>query len=165
MSLKNIVLTVILIFLFIGGAYFLVAGGDKPEVKIASYSAKDKDRPIVEVKITLIDLGKMKVSEEKEAVFTVKNTGSKPLQLYNMTSSCNCTFGQLIYNGKTSEEFGMHSVSDYLADIKPNTEAKVKVIYRPSIMPVNGPIGRELYISTNDPSKPKLVLQIKTIVE
>jgi len=87
------------------------------------------------------------------------------LQLYNITSSCSCTFGQLIYDDKTSKEFGMHSVSDYLSDIAPNTEAKVKVIYRPSIMPVYGPVERELYISTNDPNKTRLVLQVKTIVQ
>lgn len=165
MSVKNIILMVILCFLFIGGAYFLVSGGNKPEVKIIAYGKNDKEKPIVEVKKTLIDLGKMKVSDEKEALFTIKNIGSKSLQLYNMTSSCNCTFGQLIYKGKTSEEFGMHSVSDYLDDIAPNTEGKVKVIYRPSIMPVYGPIEREVYISTNDPSKTKLVLQVKTVVQ
>lgn len=165
MSVKNIILVVILSFLFIGGAYFLVAGGGKPAVKIVTYSQKDKEKPVAVVKKPLIDIGKMKVSEQKEAIFTVKNAGKKPLQLYGMTSSCNCTFGQLIYDGKTSEEFGMHSVSDYLADIAPSTEAKVKVIYRPYIMPVYGPIEREVYISTNDPKMPKLVLQVKTVVE
>ena len=165
MSIKNIILITILCFLFIGGAYFLVAGGNKPEVKIIAYSASDKEKPVLEVKETLIDMGKMKVSDEKEAIFIIKNIGTKPLQLYNITSSCSCTFGQLIYDDKTSKEFGMHSVSDYLSDIAPNTEAKVKVIYRPSIMPVYGPVERELYISTNDPNKTKLVLQVKTIVQ
>lgn len=166
MSTKTIVIGLILFsVVFVGGSYFLLAGGNKPEVKIASYSSKDKNRPVAEVKQTLTDLGKMKVSDEKSAEFTIKNIGNKSLQLYDMNSSCNCTFGQLIYQGKISEEFGMHSPSDYLGDIAPNTEAKIKVIYRPSIMPVYGPIEREVYLSTNDPDKQKLVLQVKAVVQ
>lgn len=166
MSTKIIVIGLILFsVIFVGGSYFLLAGGNKPEVKIASYSSKDKERPFAEVKKTLADLGKMKVSDEKSTEFTIKNTGVKPLQISDMNSSCNCTFGQFIYQGKTSAEFGMHSPSDYLGDIAPNTEAKIKVIYRPFIMPVYGPVEREVYLSTNDPDKQKLVFQIKAVVQ
>jgi len=166
MSTKTIVIGLILFsIIFVGGSYLLLAGGNKPEVKIASYSSKEKDRPIAKVEKTLVDLGKMKVSDEKSTEFTIKNTGTKSLQVYGMNSSCNCTFGQFIYQGKTSEEFGMHSPSDYLGDIAPNTEAKIRVIYRPSIMPVYGPVEREVYLSTNDPDKQKLVFQIKTVVQ
>lgn len=166
MSTRNIVIAVILFSLvFVGGSYFLLAGGNKPEVKISSYSSKDKERPVAEVKKTLVDLGKMKVSDEKSAEFTIKNTGTKPLQVSDMNSSCNCTFGQFIYQEKTSAEFGLHSPSDYLGDIAPNTEAKIKVIYRPSIMPVYGPVEREVYLSTNDPDKQKLVFQVKANVQ
>jgi hypothetical protein len=64
MSVRNIILITILCFLFIGGAYFLVAGGNKPEVKVTTYSTNDKKKPAVEVK-TLIDLGTIKVSNQK----------------------------------------------------------------------------------------------------
>lgn len=155
----------ILLLIFIVGSYFLLAGGGTPEVRIASYSSQDKDKPIVEVKKTLVDLGTIKVSDQKETEFTVKNIGTKPLQLSNMSSSCHCTFGQFIYQGKTSQEYGMSTVSDVLPEIAPNTEATIKVIYRPYFMPVFGPVEREVYISTNDPNNPKLILQVKTIVK
>lgn len=166
MSTKTIVIGLILFsVVFVGGSYFLLAGGNKPEVKIASYSAKDKDKPVVEVKKTLIELGTIKVSDQKEATFTIKNIGTKPLQVSNMSSSCHCTFGQLIYQGKTSDEYGMSTVSDVLPEIAPNTEATIKVIYRPYIMPVYGPVEREVYLSTNDPNNQKLIFQVTAKVQ
>ncbi len=165
MSTKTIVIGFILFsVIFVGGTYFLFAKGNKPEIKIISYSSQDNKKPVVKIGKTLIDLGKIKVSDQKEATFTIKNIGTQPLQVYNMSSSCHCTFGQLVYQGKTSDEYGMSNVSDILASIAPNTEALVKVIYRPYIMPVYGPIEREVYLSTNDPSNQKLVFQITATV-
>lgn len=156
---------IIALFVFIVGSYFLLAGGGTPQVRIASYSSRDKDKPVVEIKKTLADLGTIKVSDEKDTEFTIKNIGTKPLQLSNMSSSCHCTFAQFIYQGKTSPEYGMSTVSDVLPEIASNTEATIKVIYRPYFMPVYGPVEREVYISTNDPNNPKLVLQVKTVVK
>lgn len=166
MSAKSIVIGLILFsVVFVGGSYFLLAGGSKPVVKIASYSSSDKDKPVVEVKKTLVDFGKIKVSDQKEVTFTIKNIGTKPLQVSNMSSSCHCTFGQFIYSGKTSDEYGMSTISDVLPEIAPNTEAIVKVIYRPYIMPVYGPVEREVYLSTNDPGKQKLIFQVTANVQ
>lgn len=166
MSSKTLVIGgVIVLLLFIVGSYFLLAGGGKPQVKIASYSVNDKEKPKVEVKETLKDLGTMKVSDQKEAPFTLKNIGQKPLQLSNVSSSCNCTVGKIVIDGKESEEFGMHNVSDFVGEIAPGKDATVKVIYRPYIMPVYGTIEREVYVTTNDPENPKLVFKIKTYVK
>lgn len=155
---------IIFSLLAIVGSYFFLVNGQKPEVQIISYSLKDKERPKVKAKTTLIDLGKMKVSDEKSADFTIKNIGQKPLQLSNISSSCSCTFGQVIIDGKESELFGMHTVSDLAGEILPGKLAKIRVIYRPYVMPVYGLIEREVYVSTNDPENPKLVFKVKTIV-
>jgi len=166
MSSKTIIIGgVILLLIFLIGSYFLLAGGGKPEVKVASYTSNDKEKPVAEVKTTLIDIGTIKVSDQKEVNFTIKNTGTKPLQLSNMSTSCHCTHGQFIYQGKTSDEYGMSNSSDVLPEIAPNTEATIKAIYRPYEMPVYGPVERELYLNTNDPDKPKLVLQVKAVVQ
>lgn len=166
MSAKTLIIGgTVLLIVFMVGSYFLLSGGGKPEVRIASYSSQDKDKPVVEVKKTLVDLGTIKVSDQKEVNFTLKNTGTKPLQVSNMSSSCHCTFGQFIYQGNTSPEYGMSTISDVLPEIAPNTEATIKVIYRPYIMPVYGPVEREVYVSTNDPNNPKLVFQVKTVVK
>lgn len=166
MSTRNIVASIaIFSIVFIFGSYFLLVGSSKPKVRIASYTSSEKERPMVEVKKTLMDLGKIKVSDQKEAAFTIKNIGTKPLLVSNMSSSCHCTFGQFIYEGKTSDEYGMSNVSDVFAPIAPNTQASIKVIYRPYIMPVYGPVEREVYLSTNDPSNPRLVFQVTANVQ
>ena len=148
----------------ITGSYFFIVSGQKSQPQIASYSVSDKERPKAETKTTFFDLGKMKVSEDKSANFKIKNTGQKPLQLSNVSSSCNCTFGQVVINGKESELFGMHNVSDFAGEILPGKEAIVKVTYRPSIMPVYGTIEREVYVNTNDAENPKLVFKVKATV-
>lgn len=148
-----------------GASYFLLSGGNKPAVRIVSYSSNDKERPKAEVKKVFKDLGTMKVSEEKEGLFTLKNAGQKPLQLSNVSSSCSCTVGKIVIDGKESEEFGMHNVSDYVGEIAPGKEAIVKVIYRPFVMPVYGVVERELYVTTNDPENEKLVFKVKAYVK
>lgn len=157
----GVILAVALIF----GAYFFVNQGGMAVAKvIVNYQSTDKERPRAEVKVTSSDLGKMKVSDEKSAGFTIKNTGKKPLQLSDINSSCNCTFGQVVIDGKESEFFGMHNVSAFAGEILPGKEAKIKVIYRPYIMPVYGIVVREVYVTTNDPENPRLVFKVKANV-
>ncbi|MEK7633822.1 MAG: DUF1573 domain-containing protein [Patescibacteria group bacterium] len=155
---------VIFSIVVIGGSYFMLVGGQKPQPQIISYSVSDKERPKVEAKIISADLGKMKVSEDKSANFKIKNIGQKPLQLSNVSSSCNCAFAQVVINGKESDIFGMHNVSDFAGEVLPGKEAVIKVTYRPSIMPVYGAVEREVYVNTNDPDNPKLVFKVKATV-
>src|SRR3989344_635444 len=165
MNSKTIVIAIVGIFTFLLGSYFVIQATSTPDVKVAYYSSSAKEKPEVEVKSTSFDMGKMKVSEQKTAEFMLKNTGAKPLQLYDISSSCGCTVGQISYLGKESKEFGMHSVGAFGTPIAPNTEAKVKITYRPYVMPVYGKVEREVYISTNDPQNPKLVFQVKAFVQ
>lgn len=158
---------IIFSLIVIGGSYLLVSGGKQntPRTKPLTYQTKDKDRPRIQVKETFKNMGEMKVSDQKTEDFLVKNVGSKPLQLSNISSSCGCTVGQIIIDGKTSEEFGMHSQSDYIAEINPGKEAIVKVTYRPYVMPVYGPVDREVYMTTNDPENPNLIFKVKAVVK
>ena len=146
-------------------SYFILVSGQKPQVQIISYSVSDEERPKVEAKTTFSDLGTMKVSEDRSANFKIKNIGLKPLQLSNVSSSCNCTFGQIVIEGKESEVFGMHNVSDFAGEVPAGKEAIIKATYRPSVMPVYGVVGREVYVNTNDPENPKLVFKIKANVK
>lgn len=165
MSAKSIISSGVIFLVLIIGVSFLSTAGQKPAPATATYSATDKDRPIVETPRTQADLGEMKVSDTKQEDFEIKNTGTKPLQILNVNSSCNCTSGQIIYNGTTSKEYGMHAQSGYVTDIAPGSSATVRVIYRPSIMPVYGPVEREVYVTTNDPKKENLVFTIKANVK
>jgi len=147
------------------GSYFFLVGSQKSQPSIISYTLSDKERPKIEAKITLFDVGKMKISEDRSADFKIKNIGQKSLQLSNISSSCSCTFGQVIINGKESELFGMHKISDFAGEVLPGKEATVRVTYRPSIMPVYGVIEREVFVNTNDPENPKLVFKVKANVK
>ena len=151
------------VFLIVGAVLLLPS--DRQKKNIVNYSSAAKEKPIVQTRETLFDFGKVKVADVKEKDFEIKNVGSKTLDLFDITSSCGCTVGQVIYQGKTSRELGMHSQNDDVFNIFPNTKAIIKVTYRPFIMPVYGVVAREVYVSTNDPQTPKLVFQVKAYVE
>lgn len=163
--IKPIIGILLFSFVFIGGSYFVISSGEKPQVSIASYSAQDKNRPILKTPETSYDMGTIKVSDTEEREFIVKNTGTKPLLLSEISSSCGCTSAQIIYKGALSKIFSMHSQSDYVAQIDPNTSAVVKVVYMPFTMPVYGVVERQVFMSTNDPNKPKLEFRIKANVQ
>lgn len=162
---KKIVLGTIALSVVIIVGFVLLAGKSDSQTKVASYQVSDKERPKVEMEKTFADLGIMKVSEEKAVDFTVKNVGNRPLQLSKVSSSCGCTLGQIIINGKKSPEFGMHSKSTYMAELATGKEATVRAIYRPYIMPVYGVVEREVYVQTNDPANPKLIFKVKANVQ
>lgn len=167
MSKSFIVGIIIFSLIAIAGSYLLVSGGKQNSSASTpvSYEVKDKERPKVQAKELVKDLGKMKVSDEKYEDFMIKNVGNKSLQLSQISSSCGCTVAQVIIDGKKSEEFGMHSLSDYLAEVKPGKEAILRVTYRPFVMPVYGPVDREVYVTTNDPENSKLVFKVKAVVK
>lgn len=148
------------------GAYLLLnKSSQQPQAQTLSYTTTQKDRPKAEVKEVFKDIGKMSVKSTKEVDFIIKNTGTKPLQLTQITSSCGCTSGKVIYNGKETKEYSMHSKNSELIEIAPNTQAVMRMTYRPYTMPVYGVVTRDVYINTNDPENPKLSFQIKTFVE
>lgn len=155
------IFVIILIVVFSINEQKQVSGG----VNIASYSATDSDRPKAKTDSTFFDLGKMSVKDEKTAEFIIENTGSKPLQLYKISSSCDCTFGRLDIEGNKSPELGMHARNSWTGTIEQGKKAVVSVIYRPSIMPVSGIVTRDVYVQTNDPENPKLTFTVKADVE
>ena len=158
------------IFIFsvvvMSSSYFLVNGSNKSGVDLPEvFSSQDKEKPKVETKITVKDLGEMKVSDQKSESFLIKNIGNYPLTLFKISSSCGCTVGQIIIDGQESEEFGMHSQSDKSFQITPGKEAKVKVTYRPYIMPVSGKVDRQVFVETNDPENPRLEFKVTAFVK
>lgn len=164
---SKIIIGLVVVFsvLAIFGSYFILVSGQKPTPKITTYSSEDKMKPKVVAKSVFADLGSMKVSEDKSVDFVISNSGQKTLQLSGITSSCNCTFAQVIIDGKESDLYGMHAPSNFAGEVLPGKNAKIRVIYRPSVMPVYGDVGREVYVETNDPDNPRLVFKIKANVK
>lgn len=165
MSSKTVVISITLFLLILVVGSYLLLNPSKPQPKVLSYSSQDKDKPTVEVKESFKDLGVIKVKDTQKVTFTLKNTGTKTLQLSNINSSCGCTAGQIIYKGVESKEYSMHSQSEDVFEIAPQTEAQVRVTYRPFTMPVYGLVEREVYISTNDPANSKLVFKVRAVVK
>lgn len=65
--------------------YLKITLGDKaPKKEINNQTA-------VECKNTLIDMGKFDWQQEQKTHFTLENTGSSPLVIINMITSCGCT--------------------------------------------------------------------------
>lgn len=164
MSTKTIILLTIGFFIMIFGMAYLSTKGQVPTPEKQNYTKESIDRPRAEVLESFKDIGEMKVSEVKEVSFSLKNVGNKPLQILNINSSCNCAFGKVLYKDIETKQFGMHKQSGYVTSIEPGDSAIIKVIYKPAIMPVYGPITRDVYISTDDPENSKLVFTIKTFV-
>lgn len=153
MSTKKIIICLAAFLILVASVSVLLASGRSPELKVGLDSTE-----------RFFDFGKIKVTDVKQKDFILTNSGTKPLQILNINSSCGCTTGQIIYNGQTSKEFGMHSQSGYVTEIDPNTSATVRVIYRPATMPVFGSVQREVYLTTNDSEKEKLVFAVKAYV-
>lgn len=140
-----------------GGVVFAFRVSGKP---MQTYSAEDQDRPKIEIHGTTQDLGQMKVSDIKSADFIIKNSGTKPLMISNISTSCDCTFAQITINGKQSPRFSMHQNPQWTGEIVPDAEAKVTAIYEPARMPVKGKVERNVHIKTNDPQNPDLALTV-----
>lgn len=163
---KRIVASILIVSTFIlGGSIFFLSKNSSSEVKTASYKVTDQQKPKAELWSNLGNLGEMKVSDEKSFDFTVVNSGNKPLQISNVTTSCGCTVARVIVGGKMSEEFGMHTKSSYIAEVPPKGKAIIRAVYRPFVMPVYGPVEREVYADTNDPLNPKLIFKVAADVK
>lgn len=165
MSPKTIIIWMLVFIVSIVGIAFLLTVGQTPTPATASFSAQDTDRPKAEISNTSRNLGEIKVTDVKVEEYAVKNVGTKPLQILNVNSSCGCTAGQIIYQGKTSEEFSMHTQSGFVTEIASGDTATVRLTYRPASMPVYGLVEREVYVETNDPANSKLIFSITAKVK
>lgn len=90
--------------------------------------------------------------------FTIKNTGTEDLKLFNVKTSCHCTKAQITINGVTSPSFGMDSISPWVGEVPPGSKAQLNVVFDPAYHGANGrgPITRYISVSTNDVNNQKL---------
>lgn len=97
-------------------------------------------------------------------IFEVKNTGTEPIVVTQMYTSCMCTESRLVTQSKTSRFFGMqgHSDSSLLMQIiEPGETAEVEAVFDPSAHGING-LGtnrRAVYFETNSDATPLVKLE------
>jgi hypothetical protein len=119
---------------------------------------------------TKADLGDMKVDEERAATFTITNTStSSVLRIWNVATSCDCTSATITIGGQETGEFNMTmhmpaNLKNWLGEVPAGQKALLKVIYRPKVMPVTGPVTRQVSFSTNDPNNTEVEVSIKANV-
>ncbi len=115
------------------------------------------------------DFGSMKVSDERRAAFTITNTGDSILRIWKVATSCDCTAATVKIGDTETPEFSMAGMmsserANWLGEVPAGKNAVLTVIYRPSVMPVNGPITRQVNFSTNDPNNPDVQVSISANV-
>lgn len=154
MSDKGIIISVLVgtVALILGGVFF-ASRLNRPSNVVPNSKAR------AEVVAITKDWGEIGIGNGKvEADFPIKNIGSEPLKLYNITTSCMCTLASLSLDGVESPSFRMGDRSDYVADVAPGKEAILKVVFDPAYHGPNGvgPVVREAIVETNDPQNSQL---------
>lgn len=111
------------------------------------------------------DFGDMKNDEERTATFTITNAGDSILRIWNIATSCDCTFASVLIGGQTTGEFNMtmhtpSTLKNWIGEVPVGQKAELNVTYRPKVMPVTGAVTRQVTFSTNDPNNQEVEVSI-----
>lgn len=149
--------------LIIAGAVFALGRDNSPKRESLGEASMAIDK-------TSEDLGDMKVSEDKAAMFTIANTSDAVLRIWGVATSCDCTFANVTIGGTTTGEFNMtmhmnSNLKNWMGEVPAGEKALLEVIYRPSVMPVSGPVTRQVNFQTNDPKHANVEVSISANVQ
>lgn len=144
------------LLLLIGGVYFASKAPQPPEIQSSS-------QVNIDIEETSFNWGTIPLTGGKvEKIFIINNSGSDPLQLANVKTSCMCTQAQLIIDGQKSPNFGMHSNSSWSGEVESGKKAELKVIFDPAFHGPSGTgqISRVITVETNDQNNPTLEFRL-----
>jgi len=147
--------------IIVGAVLFL--GNDKSPKRDTLGSAR------MTIDKTVEDFGNMTGDEERTAMFTITNTSESVLRIWGVATSCNCTFASVVIDGKETGEFNMAmhtaaNLKNWIGEVPAKQTALLKVTYRPKVMPVTGPVTRQVRFSTNDPKHETVEVSVKANV-
>lgn len=116
------------------------------------------------------ELGVLAVADVGRATFHLTNTGSAPVEISRVRTSCMCTFAKIDLPGGKSPEFNMAMHNDAATNawkgiLGPGEQAVVTIIYKPALMPVEGSVARNVKFATNDPKNPVVELGVHATVK
>ena len=94
---------------------------------------------------TTLDYGTVKNGADGHRIFTIKNTGDKPLIISKTQASCGCTTPEVTKD-----------------PIMPGKTAELKVGYNTTL---TGPFAKNIEVYSNDPVNNRSVITIKGTVE
>jgi hypothetical protein len=100
--------------------------------------------PKVGVPNDKIDLGVMRVGQDREAVFEIENRGDAPLLIFEVEPGCSCT------------------ATEYDREIQPGDSGQIRA--RLTTSDLSGPVTKGIVVTTNDPATPTVVLTLEGTV-
>lgn len=159
MNDKKVIIAIVLLTIVIlfGGVYFLGATTNTAQVTASENAKAYVSDP------TSFDWGTIPMNKGNvEKTFTIKNTGTDTLKLYNIKTSCHCTKAYVTINGVEGPRFGMEDLSSWVGEVQKGKEAKLTVIFDPAFHgPAGvGPINRFVSVETNDQANSKLTFTV-----
>ncbi len=156
-ELKLVLLTIVSTIVIMAGGMIFLSSSQAPQVT-ASQNAK-----AYTIDATSADWGQISMFKGNVAkTFTIKNTGTDTLKLFNIKTSCHCTKANVSIGSDESPNFGMDSYSSWVGEVAPGKEAKLSVIFDPAYHGPGGvgPINRFVSVETNDKTNSKLTFTV-----
>ena len=108
-------------------------------------SASDLPRPVIELKETEYDFGTIDEGIEVRHVFSLRNAGSKRLEIKTAFSTCGCTIPHIKHR-----------------EIAPGQTGELDVLLDTSMK--QGQVSKPIEIHSNDPENPVTTIHIKATV-
>ena len=165
-----IIVAIITLVIMLGGIALVNSSSSTPQIlssenaRLQLSSQSDGGQAKAEtVEPTSYDWGNISYSGTKATKpFAIRNTGSDPLKLFNVKTSCHCTKAHVTIDGKDSPDFGMSGISSWAGEVPVGKEAKVTVIFDQAFHGPQGigPITRFVSIETNDRGTPKITFTL-----
>lgn len=145
------------LFILVGGIFFLTTSYSPAQVSTSKNVTAYVADP------TSFDWGNIPMKEGNVTkTFSIKNTGTDVLKLFNVKTSCHCTVANVTINGETSQNFGMSGVFSWVGEVAPGKVSKLTVIFDPAFHGPQGvgPINRFVSVETNDKENQKLTFTL-----
>lgn len=105
-------------------------------------------QPVIELPQTNHDFGQVRQGEIVTIQLPVRNVGQRELRIESVATSCGCTSAEV-----------------EPTTIPPQGEGTLTIRYNSGLHPDQGPILRIVYITSNDPERPEVQVQIRGEVQ
>ena len=144
------ILASVAVVLAVGGGTQAAPNTDADSLASLPAAGEDQNRlPAIEVETTEKDLGVVSNTEHTIRPFVVKNTGTAPLHIREVKTSCACTLGKIPPDGLTIPAGGQGTFDIEIDPFRiPGFEAR-----------------RVLTVYSNDPLKPQVEIGVTSHVE
>lgn len=126
----------------------LVAATGLAPVVYSAPARGDEKLPAIAAVAETIDLGDIKEGAKPEAVFVLENRGQADLVVERTRTGCGCTI--------------VSKLTDQQKIIPPGESQELRVSLHSKGRP--GPFSKPIYVTSNDPTRPELVLTLKANV-